>query len=47
MNFREEGHPDYHKYTDDFESRNPEYYQNVVNLMQKSIEQIDQNFPSK
>ena len=47
ITFSEEDHPDYHKYTDDFEKINPEYYQNVVNLIQKSIEQIDQNFPSK
>lgn len=47
ITFSEEDHPDYHKYTDDFENINQDYYQNVVTLIQKSMEQIDQNFPSK
>lgn len=45
ITFSEEDHPDYHKATDDFEKINPEFYKNVVLLIQQSIEKIDQNFP--
>jgi hypothetical protein len=47
ITFSEEDHRDYHKSTYDFENINPEYYQNVLNLIQNSIVQIDQNFPIK
>jgi aminopeptidase-like protein len=46
ITFSEEDHPDYHKPTDDFENINPGFYQNVVKLIQKTIENIDQNFPA-
>lgn len=47
ITFSEEDHPSYHKPTDDFENINPTFYQNVVKLIQKTIENIDQNFPAK
>ncbi len=47
ITFSEEDHPDYHKYTDDFENINPEFYQNVVALIQLTIKGIDENFPKK
>ena len=46
ITFSEEDHPDYHKPTDDFENINSDFYQNVVKLIQKTIENIDQNFPA-
>lgn len=45
ITFSEEDHPGYHQSTDDFEETNPEFYKNVVRLILKSIETIDQNFP--
>jgi len=45
ITFSEEDHPDYHKATDDFENTNPEFYKNVVKLILKSVETIDQSFP--
>ena len=45
ITFSEEDHPDYHQSTDDFEAINPEFYQNVVLFIQKSIVTIDNNFP--
>ncbi len=47
ITFSEEDHPDYHKATDDFENINPIFYENVVKLIQNSIELIDENFPNK
>ena len=47
ITFSEEDHPGYHKPTDDFEYVNPEFYRNVVQLIQKTITHIDQNFPNK
>ncbi|WP_299133273.1 M20/M25/M40 family metallo-hydrolase [uncultured Tenacibaculum sp.] len=47
ITFSEEDHPSYHKPTDDFENINPTFYKNVVKLIQKAIENIDQNFPTK
>lgn len=47
ITFSEEDHPSYHKPTDDFVNINPVFYQNVVKLIQKTIENIDQNFPNK
>ena len=47
ITFSEEDHPSYHKPTDDFEYINPKFYKNVVKLIQKTIENVDQNFPSK
>ena len=46
ITFSEEDHPSYHKPIDDFENINPEFYENVVKLIQKTIENIDQNFPN-
>ncbi len=42
ITFSEEDHPGYHKPTDDFENINPDFYKNVVQLIQQSIEAIDQ-----
>jgi hypothetical protein len=47
ITFSEEDHPSYHKPTGDFVNINPIFYQNVVKLIQKTIENIDQNFPAK
>lgn len=47
ITFSEEDHPDYHKATDDYEVTNPDFYINVVKLIQSSIEAIDNNFPIK
>ncbi|MEM7085023.1 MAG: M28 family peptidase [Bacteroidota bacterium] len=45
ITFSEEDHPAYHRPTDDFENINPEFFQNVVYLIQRTIESIDKNFP--
>lgn len=45
ITFSEEDHPGYHNASDDFEEIHPEFYKNVVKLIQQSIEAIDQNFP--
>ena len=47
ITFSEEDHPGYHKPTDDFEFIDQEFYKNVHLLVQKSIIDIDKNFPTK
>jgi len=47
ITFSEEDHPGYHNHTDDFEYIHPMFYENVVKLIQNTIEHIDQNFPNK
>lgn len=41
--FGVEDHKDYHRPTDSFENINPEFYQNAVALIIKSVEAFDQN----
>ncbi len=45
ITFSEEDHPGYHHPTDDFENIHPVFYKNVVTLIQKVIEKVDQQFP--
>lgn len=45
ITFSEEDHPDYHKATDDVERIHPEFYKEVFALIQRSIKNIDTNFP--
>jgi len=47
ITFSEEDHSGYHRPTDDFENINPKYFQNVVHLIQRTIESIDENFPNR
>ena len=47
LTFSEEDHPGYHKPTDDFEDTNSDFFQNVVKLIQATIESVDENFPAK
>lgn len=47
ITFSEEDHPSYHKPTDDFENINPEFYQNVVDFIRNTVENIDKNFPNQ
>ena len=47
ITFSEEDHPGYHKPSDDFKNINPEFYQNVVKFIQKTIVNIDEHFPNK
>ena len=47
ITFSEEDHPSYHMPSDDFENTNPLFFQNVVKFIQRTIENIDQNFPTK
>ncbi|MDY8135902.1 M28 family peptidase [Aquimarina sp. 2201CG5-10] len=47
ITFSEEDHPGYHQATDDFEYTNSTFYIEVVDLIKKSIENIDHNFPKE
>ena len=44
ITFSEEDHIHYHRHTDDFENTNHEFYKEVVELILKSILEIDQNY---